>query len=78
MDARELNRLLKEKGITGKTVAKLLGISEVSVSRWRHGARRIHPAYQRLLALHLSQGRLNRAGYTKSRRRGGEGHGRRR
>jgi len=48
-----LNRLLKEHHLTGRELARILNVTEVSVSRWRHGARKMHPAYARLLRLHL-------------------------
>ncbi len=74
MNARELNRVLKERGMTGRALARLLGVGEISVSRWRHGARRMHRAYARLLTLYL-EGRIREEGADKS-RRGGKRHGR--
>jgi transcriptional regulator with XRE-family HTH domain len=71
MTARELNRLMKEKGLTGRTLARLLGVGEISVSRWRHGARGIHPAYARLITLY-SEGRIKDDAPAKSKRRGGK------
>ena len=71
MTARELNRILKERGMTGRALARLLGVGEVSVSRWRQGKRRMHRAYARLLTLYL-QGRIKADGSDKPRRRGGK------
>ena len=71
MNARELNKALKERGMTGRALARLLGVGEISVSRWRHGARRMHPAYARLLTLYL-KGRIKDDGAAKSRKKGGK------
>lgn len=76
MTARELNRILKERGMTGRSLARLLGVGEISVSRWRHGARRMHPAYARLLTLYL-EGRIREDGSDKPTRRGGKGRAKR-
>ncbi len=70
MNPRELNRVLKKKGMTGRVLARLLGVGEISVSRWRHGTRKMHPAYARLLALYF-QGLIKEPHEDKSRRRGG-------
>lgn len=70
MNARELNKVLKERNMTGRSLARLLGVGEVSVSRWRQGKRKMHRAYAQLLTLYL-EGRIKDEGSDKPRRRGG-------
>lgn len=41
LNIKELNGLISAHDITGRHVAALLDVTEVTVSRWRHGKRRV-------------------------------------
>jgi transcriptional regulator with XRE-family HTH domain len=73
LHGRELRELRRKRGDSIYAVARAIGVSPVSVSRWETGSRRMRPAFAKLLSLYF-QGKLTdlNARGSNSRKRSGK------
>ena len=72
MNGNELHRLRLQRGLSLWDLARAIGVTAATVSRWESGDRRIHPAFGQLLTLYF-QGRSGESSRKDSTRKGGDG-----